>query len=90
MRVTVVGLGPGAGRDLTGRAREALERVRAVCPDHIQKPASTIRVPVNQLHAVVIFAEPDGKALGAGTQRNLINTHGRFPAVVNTGCEVPR
>ena len=26
MRVTVVGLGPGAGRDLTGRAREALER----------------------------------------------------------------
>ena len=25
MRVTVVGLGPGAGRDLTGRAREALE-----------------------------------------------------------------
>ena len=26
MRVTVVGLGPGAGRDLTGRAREALEQ----------------------------------------------------------------
>ena len=26
MRVTVVGLGPGAGRDLTGRAREALEK----------------------------------------------------------------
>ena len=25
-KVTVVGLGPGAGRDLTGRAREALER----------------------------------------------------------------
>ena len=25
MKVTVVGLGPGAGRDLTGRAREALE-----------------------------------------------------------------
>ena len=26
MKVTVVGLGPGAGRDLTGRAREALEQ----------------------------------------------------------------
>ena len=26
MKVTVVGLGPGAGRDLTGRARETLER----------------------------------------------------------------
>ena len=25
MRVTVVGLGPGAGEDLTGRARRALE-----------------------------------------------------------------
>ena len=26
MRVTVIGLGPGAGADLTGRAVEALER----------------------------------------------------------------
>ena len=26
MRVTVIGLGPGAGADLTGRAIEALER----------------------------------------------------------------
>ena len=25
MKVTVVGLGPGAGADLTGRARQALE-----------------------------------------------------------------
>ena len=30
MRVTVVGLGPGAGRDLTGRAREALEQAELI------------------------------------------------------------
>ena len=30
MKVTVVGLGPGAGRDLTGRAREALEQANLI------------------------------------------------------------
>ena len=30
MRVTVVGLGPSAGRDLTGRAREALEQAELI------------------------------------------------------------
>ena len=30
MKVTVVGLGPGAGRDLTGRAREALEQAALI------------------------------------------------------------
>ena len=30
MRVTVVGLGPGAGRDLTGRAREAPEQAELI------------------------------------------------------------
>ena len=30
MRVTGVGLGPGAGRDLTGRAREALEQAELI------------------------------------------------------------
>ena len=30
MKVTVVGLGPGAGRDLTGRAQEALEQANLI------------------------------------------------------------